>query len=132
MSTPSPIGNNDDRPEPSQKDVKPKPTRPKPRTLGFTAQEILMLAQAYMHESLDPINGTSKKADVMWNDICQSYNKLRQAYDRGKIERLSADKPYTPISREDTAFACSSSPNSKAAAAPTRTEVRCKLSSANE
>lgn len=99
-STPSPIGNNDDTPEPSQKDV--KPTRPKPRSQGFTAQEILMLAQAYMRESLDPINGTSKKADVMWKDICQSYNKLRQEYDRGKIERLSADKPYTPLPERPT------------------------------
>ena len=97
MSNPSPSSsdNNDDN-EPSQPDVKPTINRSK-RSQGFTAQEVLMLAQAYMRESLDPINGTSKKADAMWKDICHAYNKMRQDFDRHKIENLSQDKSYTPL-----------------------------------
>lgn len=98
MSATSPRSNDDSDPPPSQHDeadVKPKTVTV--RQAGFTRQEILMLAQAYMRESLDPIRGTNKKADVMWKDIYDSYDKLRQAHDRSKMDRLSLDTPFTPL-----------------------------------
>ena len=104
MSTdpPEPFGEdappplNDPPPLKESEDVKPSLKKPA-RQQSFNEQEVLLLAQAYMRESLDPIRGTSKKADVMWNDIEQTYNRLRQEHDARKLARLSVDEAHTPL-----------------------------------
>ena len=55
-----------------------KPSGKKARQQIFNEQEVLLLSQVYMRGgSLDAIHGTSKKGDIMWNDIKISYNCLR-------------------------------------------------------
>ena len=103
MSATSPTSSNDDSEAPlSQLDVKPKPKpNPTPRQASFSSQELFMLAQACMRESLDPIRRTNEKADTMWKDIhdAYNYNKLRQAQDQARMERLSLDTPFIPFSK---------------------------------
>ena len=97
MSTnPDPLGE-DDPPVTEPEDVKPSAKKARARQQSFNEQEVLLLAQAFMRESLDPIRGTSKKADVMWNDIEQTYNRLRQEHDARKLARLSIDDAHTPL-----------------------------------
>ena len=65
-----------------------------PHQKSFDGQEILMLAQAFMRESLNPIRGTCKKANVMWKDVGDAYHLLRRDYDRKKLEHLFANDDF--------------------------------------
>ena len=106
MSAPSP-SNSDGYPtnsdcgfEPSEEDIKPNitgKTPRNPRQKSYEEQEILMLSQAYMRSSLDPIRGTSKKADTMWKDICETYNKMIVGFNQSNMDRLSLDRPFTQL-----------------------------------
>ena len=102
MSTnPDPLGEDDppvnehDPPVNEPEDV--KPSVKKARQQSFNEQEIFLLAQAYMRESLDTIRGTSKKGGVMWNDIETTYNRLRQEHDARKLARLAIGQSHTPL-----------------------------------
>ena len=53
--------------------------------------------QAYMQESLDPICRTSKKADIMWKGIFDSYNKMIVVFNQSNMDCLTLDHPFTPL-----------------------------------
>jgi ferritin-like protein len=59
------------------------------RQMSYTEQEIFMLAQSYIRESCDSINGMSKKGDVFWKDIETLYETMRTNFNRSKIDSLS-------------------------------------------
>ena len=59
------------------------------RQMSYTEQEIFMLAQAYIRESCDSIDGTSKKAKVFWKDIETVYETMQSKFNRSKIDSLS-------------------------------------------
>ena len=57
----------------------------------YIEQKVFMLSQAYMWESLDSINGTSKESNVFWKDIETLYDTMWSNYNRSKIECLTTD-----------------------------------------
>lgn len=80
----------------SKEDIKPAAILPSGnqstsngRQMTYSEQEIFMLAQSYIRESCDSINGTSKKGDVFWKDIETSYETMRSNFNRSKIDSLS-------------------------------------------
>ena len=91
----------DDDPKLSQEDIKPDistgKTSRKPRQKSYGKQEVLMLSQAYMQESLDPIHGTSNKADIMRKDVCNSYNKMIVEFNWSNMDCLTLGSPFTPL-----------------------------------
>ncbi len=49
---------------------------PRGRGTGFSKQEILFLAKAYMRASSDPIVGTFQSDKTFYQKVCNNYNQL--------------------------------------------------------
>ncbi len=57
---------------------------PRGRGTGFSKQEILFLAKAYMRASSDPIVGTFQSDKTFYQKVCNNYNQLVAGWNQEK------------------------------------------------
>ncbi len=66
------------------------------RSTGFTKQEILFLAKAFIHASTDPIIGTSQTEQQFFQKVCNIYNQQAANYN----EQNATVKNFIPFTSQ--------------------------------
>ena len=56
---------------------------PRGRGTGFSKQEMLFLAKAYIRGSTDPVIGTSQSKETFYGKVCTIYNQIVACWNKG-------------------------------------------------